>query len=144
MKCMGGPAVSSAKAVAWSLRREALCTAGPSLGILGLSRRHPLAASGGIQGDSAAATFDCVGTYPAHGVQRNTEAYPICGAFSEMEQETTISERQPLALDRVLSSMNLVGARISVAADDQLSPTEMAELGWRLYEPIRSVADRGG
>jgi hypothetical protein len=72
-------------------------------------------------------------------LQRNTEAYPNCGALPEMEQKTTISERQLLALYRVVSSMNLVGARISVAADDLLSPTEMAELERRLAEPIRPL-----
>ena len=49
-------------------------------------------------------------------------------AFSEMEQKTTISERQLLTLHRVVSSMNLVGARISVTPDDLLSPTEMLDL----------------
>ena len=56
-----------------------------------------------------------------------------------MEQKTTISERQLIALYRVVSSMNLVGARISVAADDLLSPMEMAELERRLFEPIRPL-----
>jgi hypothetical protein len=56
-----------------------------------------------------------------------------------MEQKTTISERQLLALHRVVSSMNPVGARISVAAEDLLSPMEMVELERRLYEPIRPL-----
>jgi hypothetical protein len=56
-----------------------------------------------------------------------------------MEQQTTISERQLMALYRVVSSMNLVGARISVAADDLLSPMEMVELERRLYDPIRPL-----
>lgn len=56
-----------------------------------------------------------------------------------MEQKTTISERQLIALYRVVSSMNLVGARISVAADDLLSPMEMAQLEQRLSEPIRPL-----
>jgi hypothetical protein len=44
-----------------------------------------------------------------------------------------------MAVFRVVSSMNLVGARISVAADDLLSPVEMIELERRLYEPIRPL-----
>jgi hypothetical protein len=52
---------------------------------------------------------------------------------------TTISERQLMALYRVVSSMNLVGARISVAADDLLSPMEMVDLERRLYEPIQPL-----
>jgi hypothetical protein len=56
-----------------------------------------------------------------------------------MKQRTTISERQLMALYRVVSSMNLVGARISVAADDLLSPVEMVELERRLYEAIRPL-----
>jgi len=56
-----------------------------------------------------------------------------------MGQKTTISERQLIALYRVVSSMNLVGARISVAADDLLSPMEMAQLEQRLSEPIRPL-----
>jgi hypothetical protein len=52
---------------------------------------------------------------------------------------TTISERQLTALYRVVSSMNLVGARISVAADDLLSPMEMVDLERRLYEPIQPL-----
>ena len=56
-----------------------------------------------------------------------------------MEQKTTISERQLLALHRVVSSMNLVGARISVTPEDLLSPTEMVDLERRLCEPIRPL-----
>jgi hypothetical protein len=52
---------------------------------------------------------------------------------------TTISERQLMALYRVVSSMNLVGARISVTADDLLSPMEMVDLERRLYEPIQPL-----
>jgi hypothetical protein len=72
-------------------------------------------------------------------LHRDAEAQAIRMAFSEMEQRTTISERQLMALFRVVSSMNLVGARISVAADDLLSPVEMIELERRLYDPIRPL-----
>jgi hypothetical protein len=44
-----------------------------------------------------------------------------------------------MALYRVVSSMNLVGARISVAADDLLSPMEMVDLERRLYGPIQPL-----
>jgi hypothetical protein len=56
-----------------------------------------------------------------------------------MKQKTTISERQLMALYRVVSSMNLVGAQISVAANDLLSPMEMVELERRLYGAIRPL-----
>jgi hypothetical protein len=61
---------------------------------------------------------------------------PICGGSLRWSQKTTISERQAGAPYRVVSSMNPVGARICVAADDLLSPVEMVDLERRLYEPI--------
>lgn len=50
---------------------------------------------------------------------------------------TTISERQLTALYRVVCSMNLVGAKISVSPDELLSAAEMKDLEQRLFEPLR-------
>lgn len=57
--------------------------------------------------------------------------------LSRHQQKTTISERQLTALYRVVCSMNLVGARISVAPDELLTSAEMRELEGRLFEAIR-------
>lgn len=46
-----------------------------------------------------------------------------------------ITARQLLALQRVVRSMNLVGARISVTPDDVLTESEMTNLEYRLRAP---------